>query len=174
MLVSRTARYALSSAALSVENASGLAAGLSRIVTDRIAMRSFGRPFLVGRDLGNLLRDENALADAAEHVVHAVEPGLIGDADEELRAAAVGIPAAHDRRHRAARVLLRVPLGSKHAEPARPVGVDLRRILRQRIAALHNSLPDDAMKRRPRIRPVLRVLDEDTRRDSAQRPGADR
>ena len=45
MLVSSTARYALSSAALSVENASGLAAGLSRIVTDRIAMRSFGRPF---------------------------------------------------------------------------------------------------------------------------------
>ena len=80
---------------------------------------------------------------------------------KELRAAAVGIPAADDRRHRAARVLLRVPLGSKHAEPARAVRIGLRRILRQRIAALHDPLPHDAMERRPRVRSVLRVLDEE-------------
>ena len=43
-LVSITARYAPNSAALSVEKGSGVAAGLSRIVTERMVTRSFGLP----------------------------------------------------------------------------------------------------------------------------------
>ena len=49
---------------------------------------------------------------------------------------------------------------SKHAEPAGAVGVGFRRVLRERIAALHDSLPHDAVEGRSDVGAILRVLDE--------------
>ena len=98
--------------------------------------------------------------DAAEDRVLAVERRLIGHADEELRPAAVRPARLEHRRHRAARRALRAELRLQHAEPAGAVQLRLGRILRQRIAALDDAEPDDAMEDRPVVGAVARQLDE--------------
>ena len=64
------------------------------------------RATFVGSGFRDLLDDVEALGDASEDRVVAVERRLIGHADEELRAAAVGLARLQHRRHGAARVLL--------------------------------------------------------------------
>src|SRR5439155_26346757 len=116
--------------------------------------------FIVNGDTGDFLRHDDAVDDAAEHIVDAVERGLIGDADEELRTPAVWVVRADHRRHRPARVLLAVALGTQHHQAAAAVRVGLRRIFRERIAALNNRVFDHAVKGRAGIAAVLRRLDE--------------
>jgi hypothetical protein len=110
-----------------------------------------------GRDL---LRDANSLHDPREHRVLTVEGRLVRDADEELRPRAVA-PARHEhRRDRAARVLLAVRLEAKHPEPSRAVLRRLRRVLRDRIAALDDPHRNHAMKGRPVVGAFARARDE--------------
>ena len=116
--------------------------------------------FLVDGHAGYFLRHEHAFDDAAEHIVHAVERGLIRDADEELRTAAVGVVRADDRRHRPARVLLAVALGAQHQQAAGAVRVRFRRIFGERIAALNNRVFDHAVNDRAVVAAFLRRLDE--------------
>ena len=93
--------------------------------------------------------------------VLAVERRLVGHTHEELRAAAVAdrsvaAPRPPRRASRASRAELRL----QDAEPARAVERGLRRILRQRIAALDDGERDHAMKRRPVVRALARELHE--------------
>ena len=104
------------------------------------------QPVGVGRHLGDLLRDLEALDDPPEHRELAVEGRLIRDADEELRAGAVRLARPQHRRHRAAHVLEIVGAELQDAEAAGPVLRLLRRILRQRIAALDQAAQDGAME----------------------------
>ena len=114
-----------------------------------------GRAPGVGRELRDLLDDVEPFADAAEQRELPRERRLLGDAHEELRAAAVRLSRPQRRADRAARERLRAVLRLQHAEPARP---DLRRplagILRQRIAPLDDAVPHHAMERRVRVRPL--------------------
>ena len=89
-----------------------------------------------------------------------VERRLIGHAHEELRAAAVRLARLQHGRHGAARLRLAADLRLQHTQPARAVQLRLRRILRQRIAALDDPQPDHAMERRPLVGPLARQLDE--------------
>ena len=51
-------------------------------------------------------------------------------------------------------------LGLQHTQAAGAVELRLRRILRERIAALDDPQPDHPMKRRPVVGPLARQLDE--------------
>ena len=144
---------------VSVLNGSGSGGGVSRIATDTISM--LGRhPFRRRRRLRDLLDDVHALGDAAEDRVLAGQRRLIGHADEELRPAAVGLARLQHRRHRAARRRLAADLGLQHTQPAGAVQLRLRRILRQRIAALDDAQPDHAVKGRSVVGPFAGELHE--------------
>ena len=110
-----------------------------------ISTRSRASALVVRRRLGNLPNDVKAVADPAESGVLTGERRLIGDAHEELRAAAVRIARDVSRPRPCPRVngsLL--CLGLEHAEPARAVLRALGGILRERIASL-----DDAVLHHP-------------------------
>jgi hypothetical protein len=109
---------------------------------------------------GDLLRHADALGDAREDGVLPIERRLIGDGDEELRAAAVPITGHEHRRHSAARVLLGVALEAQHAEPALPVLRRLTGILRQRIPALDDAHGDYTVERRAVVGALARARHE--------------
>ena len=90
----------------------------------------------------------------------AVEPRLVDDADEELRAAAVGLAGDHHRGDGPPRVPLRVELGRDEAQAAAAVHVPAGRILRQRVAALHDPVPHHAVEDRAVVLPRLGQRDE--------------
>ncbi len=106
------------------------------------------------------LRDQNPLDDAREHRVLPVERWLIGNADEKLRAGAVGPIRNQHRRHRAARVLLLVDLGLQAIQAAGAVATLGIGILRQRIAALDDALTNHAVEDGAVVAAVARGLDE--------------
>ena len=116
------------------------------------------QPVGVGRHLGDLLRDVEPLDHAPEHRELPVERRLIRDADEELRAGAVRLARPQHRRHRAADVLQVVGAELQDAEPAGAVLRLLRRILRQRIAALDQAAQDGAVERRAVVGALLGQL----------------
>ena len=93
---------------------------MSRIVTDLISIRVAGRPAALAGDGRDLLHDLEALDDAAEDRVLAVERRLIADADEELRAGAVALSRLQHGRHGAGRVLLAVWLEPELVQAAVP------------------------------------------------------
>src|SRR5688572_29049545 len=92
--------------------------------------------------------------------MHAVKIWLIRDADEKLRSTSVRIAATDHGRHGSARIFFRVPLSSQHTESAGAVRLRLRRIFRERIAALDDALSNHSMKDCAVVQTVLRVLDE--------------
>ena len=117
-VVSSTARCCASCSGVSFANGTGSGGGVSRIVTAVIATRVSRRALRVGRELRDLLDDVEPFADAAEHGELPRQRRLIGDAHEELRAAAVRLPGPQRRADRAARERLRAVLRLQHAEPA--------------------------------------------------------
>ena len=72
--------------------------------------------------------------------MRAVEAGLVDDADEELRAAAVGLPGDDDGGDRAPDVARVAELGRHEAEPAAPVVGGPVRIGGDGVAALHDAV----------------------------------
>ena len=130
------ARYCASCSTVSVANACGSGGSVSRI-DDALDLDTLPRQALVVRGrLGNLTNDFQAFAHAPENGVLTGQRRLIGDADEELRAAAVGIAGTYRGRDRSARERLVARLGLEHAETAGAVLLALCGILRERIAAL--------------------------------------
>ncbi len=119
-----------------------------------------GHALVVRGRLGDRADNLQPLAHAPECRVLAGERRLIAHADEELCARAIGIARTDDGRNRSRGERLRARLGSKHAETAGAVLALLRRILRERIASLHDAVSNDAMERRARIGALGRKLDE--------------
>ena len=158
--VSSTARYARSASTRLGAERLGLrrrrVANLDRGNLDALVDDAFGRR---GR-LGNLLHDIHAFGDPAEDSELPAQRRLVGHADEELRAAAVRLVGLQHRGDRAARRRLAVDLGPQHTQSSGAIKLRLRRILRERIAALDDPQPDHPVKRRPLVGPLARQLDE--------------
>ena len=98
------------------------------------------------RDPGD---DVHAVGHLAPDGVQAVEPRLIDDADEELRAAAVRLSGHEHRRDRAPQVPGVAELGADQTEAALVVLGGALGIRRQRVAALHDAVGHHAVERRP-------------------------
>jgi len=108
----------------------------------------------------DLVDDLHPFAHAAKQRVLAGQRRLVGDAHEELRSRAVGLPGPQRRADGTARERLGVHLGANHPEAPRPVLRGLGWILRQRIATLDERIRDHAMEQRVRKRAIRRQLHE--------------
>ncbi len=108
-----------------------------------------GQALVVHRGLRNLPHHLHAIRHVAEHRVLAVEPRLIDDDDEELRACAVGFPRDEHRRRRSLRHLRHARVRLHRVQSPRAVLRPPGGIPRQGIAALHHPVLHHAVKRGP-------------------------
>ena len=138
--------------------AAARSAGLSRMTTPVTATGSAGTPLASAAPSRDALRHRRPSLTRPKTVCWPSSARLVDDADEELRAAAVG-PARHDhRRHGAARVLLGEALAGHEVQAAGAGLAARRRVLRQRIAALHDALAHDAVEGRAGEAALLRAV----------------
>ena len=119
-----------------------------------------GQPRRVHRRLGDLLQDLDAVPDTCKHRVLPVEPWLVDNGHEELRAGAVRPPRDQHGGHCPPRHLRRPGLRLDRVQPAGAVEAPLRRILRDRIPSLHHAESDHPVERRALVRAFLGQLHE--------------
>jgi len=101
----------------------------------------------IGRKRGNFFHNRHAAGDLSEDRVLAVELQLVGDADEELAAGAVGVAGDQDGSQCAPLAGAVVELGLELAQAPCSVAIPGGWIAGQRIAGLDDAVRDDPEER---------------------------
>ncbi len=128
---------------------------------DRLDVDARARPAVGARlDRRDLLDDLEAIHDASEHRVLAVERWLVGHRHKELRAGAVGSRRIGHGGDGTRGVFLGVRLPAHLIQPALSPIRHSSRIARERIAPLNHGVLDDAVKRGAGKPAVTRDLHE--------------
>src|ERR1035441_8973836 len=116
---------------------------------------------VAGRRLGDFFDYVHAFVDAAEGGEFAIERRLRRDADEELRAIAIGLTGDADGRDHAALVFEIAELRRKLIETARAPELARRLgVLEQRVAALNDAVGHDTVEAAPIIEALAGKGDE--------------